>query len=208
MSETKKSNRGTLAILVLALYLFTPIVASMAPNAPWAGSGWNAITSLNTSPGVDPPIGDNVAQKWHVTTKSELAAASLTVDNFYTIVNGVEISEPTKASAYVEFDYTVRTGDTIQYQCVESGYYTVIGQFTVPILDPLQGGTTFYVLDEVLMYEDTTADATINAQYEGTDIDANNFDIAASTDYPNVDVIFSISAAGMDNKAFGPDPYT
>lgn len=201
-------KNAKIGVVLVAVFLFTPIIPAIFPqtSAFGAGAGWNWLTGFSTTG--EPPIGDNVASKWQFLTRSWGAAASLTVDNAYTLVNGVEIPEPTKAAGYVEYEHPVRTGDRIQVQFVESGYYTVIHEYVVPMLDTLPGGTTYYQFGTVLMYGNSHAtSAVLSATYQGTDIDAANFDISASTDY-SIAITIDLTAATFDDLAFGGEDYT
>ncbi len=166
------------------------------------------IGRLQTGPTGEGPVGTGNAQNWRITTKDALGGSDLTVDTVDTLVNGVHIGDPSLNSGYVEYTaHPVHSGDVIQFQMVESGYYTIVTSFTVPTLAGLQGGQTFYTLNSAVMYQDATTDPTFSATYGGTDIDASTWDISASTEYSGVKATLDISLSAMNDLAFGGKPF-
>lgn len=192
-------------IIIGLLYVATPVASSFFPNAPLANR-FDITGMFDVTPdGIDD---QDYAQIWRLTTKDSLAGSDLTIDSADAVINGVEVGDPSLNAGYVEYTASpVNTGDVMQVQVVESGYYTVVVGFTVPDLPPLVGGQTYYTLGAIEMFQDTTTDPTLGATYGGTDIDASNWSIDANIEYSGVKVTLDISMAAMDNLAFGPDPY-
>jgi hypothetical protein len=156
----------------------------------------------------DSPVGEGAAQIWRITTKDSLSGADLTVDSVSTLVNGIEIGDPGLSAGYVEYTaHPIFTADVIQFQMVESGYYTVVKSFTVPKLGELAGGQTYHTVYAGMMYQDTTSDPTVSATYGGTDIDASAWDVSASTEYSGVKATLDVSMSAMNDLAFGGEPY-
>lgn len=198
-------KRNEKIALVVGLIFYTGILGAYI-SAPFAGTYLYDRLQFGVAP--EGPVGVNVAQKWRVTIKDGLAGTDLTVDTAKCLVNGQPIGDPSKNAGYLESEQTVRTGDLVQLEIDESGYYSIVHEFTVPMLGELPGGTTYYMLSAAEMYATAHADATLSATYAGTDIDAANWDISASTEYSGVTITLDISMANMDNKAYGPEKYT
>lgn len=148
------------------------------------------------------------ASIWRTLVQNSINGTNLDPDTVDCLVNGKSIADPTTASGYAEFSTPIFTGDRVQLQVAESGYYTRISEFVVPELRALEGGQTHYVLHTVDMLGLKTADGTLGATFGQTDIDASDWDISASTEYPATEVGLDISMALMDNLAWGPVKYT
>lgn len=211
MSEKEAKSfvgRYKWALIFIFVYFFTPLVPAVVPNAPYAGAA--DLTKLFAIEPVPPgPTEEDYAQIWRLTTKNSLSGADLTVDSGDTLVNGIEVGDPSLNAGYIEFTASpVQKGDIIQIQIVEASFYTVVQTITVPDLPALAGGQTYYTLGAVEMFGVTTTDPSLGATYGGTDIDASNWNITANVEYSGVKVTLDMSMAAMDDLAFGPAPYT
>lgn len=214
MSEKKKGwqkHQGKIAIGVVAL-LFTGVGALILPGTlPIVDVTGGLFERFQTGP--DDDTGDMSvvhAAIWRALVQNAINGTNITPDTTDALVNGKTIPDPTAGGGYAEFSTPVFTGDRIQLQVVEAGYYTRVIEFVVPELRPLEGGQTHYVFNTAMvdMLGLTTSDPTLGATFGQTDIDASDWDISASTEYPATEVGIDISMANMDNLAFGPVKYT
>lgn len=215
MSDSKKKgwqkHQGKIGIGVVAL-LFTGVGALILPGTlPLYDVTGGIFDAFQAGQDRDPGDMSEVhAPIWRALVQNAINGTNIDPDTVDALVNGKSIPNPTTASGYAEFATPVFTGDRIQLQVVESGYYTRVVEFTVPELRALEGGQTHYVFNTAMvdMMGLTTSDPTLGATFGQTDIDASNWDISASTEYPATEVGIDVSMANMDNLAFGPVKYT
>jgi hypothetical protein len=202
-----KQHQGKIIIGILALAftgLGTLVPGGQLPLADVTGGLFERFQAAEE----EDDMTEVHAAIWRTLVQNAINGTNITPDTTDCLVNGKAIADPTAGAGYAEFATPIFTGDHVQLQVIEAGYYTRVTEFTVPELRPLEGGQTHYVLHTVDMLGLKTTDGTLGATYGQTDIDAADWDIDASSEYSAVEVGLDISMSTMDNLAWGPVKYT